>query len=267
MKNKIHFFLSAVVVMLMMSSCSSVKDIHYFQDIDKLTMQPLSDDYGAVIKRDDQLVIVVSGPDKTVCAPYNLTLGEMSTGGGYSSANPENATLTYLVDPSGNINFPTLGTIHVEGMTRNELAAYLQQEIGKDVRDPIVYVRIKNYKVTILGEVKSPGVKYFDSERVTIMQALGQAGDLALTAEREGILLIREIDGVPTHYRINLKSADIMNEPYYFLQQNDVIYVPANPRRIHQATMSTSIWSFGVSILSTTMSVATFVVTFISKSK
>ncbi len=255
-----HALVALAAITLLAPSCATKKDILYFQNIDEVEAKKQTTEYEAVIKKDDRLTIVVSGPDKTVTAPYNLTLGEMGVNGYSSSTNPEQSTLTYLVDPNGNINFPILGSIHVEGMTRNQLVNYLQTEIGKDVKDPIVYVSIKNYKITVLGEVKAPGTYTMDSEKITLLQALGRAGDLNLTAEREGILLIREENGVAKHYTIDLKSAELLNSPYYFLQQNDVIYVPASASRVATATTATGIWSTVLSSVTTTVSLVTLVI-------
>lgn len=191
---KLKNVLSAAVVatVCLLTACTSSKEILYFQNIDNYQLKPLATEYEAVIKKDDRLTIVVSGPDKTVCAPYNLTLSEMSATGGSASTNPETATLSYLVDPNGDIEFPILGRIHVEGMTRNQLVQYLTEEIGADVKDPIVYVSFRNYKITVLGEVRNPGTYTIDSEKINILQALGKAGDLNLTAKRQDVLLLRE---------------------------------------------------------------------------
>lgn len=249
---------SAVVfalLALIASSCTSSKDILYFQNIDQVQMQKLTNDYEAVIKKDDRLAIVVSGLDKTVTAPYNLTLGEMSTnGGGSYGTDPERATLSYLVDKDGNINFPSLGKIHVEGMTRNALADYLTQQISRDVKNPIVYVSFQNYKITILGEVRNPGTYTMDSEKVTILQALGKAGDLSLTALRE-VVLLREVNGQLTHTVIDMKSSDILSSPYYYLQQNDVLYIPPSATRVTAATTATGIWSVILSSITTMVAV------------
>ena len=245
---------------LLLSGCASYKDIVYFQDIDERTLKPLLNEYEATIKKDDRLAIVVSGSDKTVTAPYNLTLTELTTSAGSSAYGPENATLSYLVDSDGNIEFPILGKIHVEGMTRNELVQYLTREIGKDVKDPIVYVNFKNFKFTVLGEVRAPGTYTIDSEKINVLQALGRAGDLNLTAMREGILLIREVDGVQKHYKIDLKSSDLLESPYFYLQQNDVIYVPPSPTRVAQGTAATGLWSSMLSTISSAISIITLIV-------
>lgn len=253
---KIINIVSFAVISVVIASCTSSKDILYFQDISQTELQKLANEYEAVIKKDDRLTIVVSGPDKTVTAPYNLTLGEASSNGGYStiSTNPEQATLSYLVDKDGNINFPILGKVHVEGMTRNKLADYLTQQISKDVKNPVVYVSFRNYKVTILGEVRNPGTYTMDSEKVTILQALGRAGDLNLTALRE-VVLLREVNGQLTHTTIDLKNSDILSSPYYYLQQNDVLYIPPSATRVTAATTATGIWSVILSSITTMVAV------------
>lgn len=243
---------------ILLSGCTTSKEILYFQNIDDAELKPLATEYEAVIKKDDRLTIVVSGPDKLVCAPYNLTLSEMSASGVSSSTNPEQATLSYLVDANGEIDFPILGKIHVEGMTRNELVKYLTEEIGKDVKEPIVYVSFRNYKITILGEVRSPGTYTIDSEKINILQALGRAGDLNLTAKRDNILLLREENGVVKHHRIDLKDKDILESPYFYLQQNDVIYVSPSATRVATATTATGIWSVVLSSLTTLITVIAF---------
>ncbi|MBO4427643.1 MAG: polysaccharide biosynthesis/export family protein [Bacteroidales bacterium] len=255
--------LAAAIVAL--CGCTSSKQILYFQDINERTLGKLTNEYEAIIKKDDRLTILVSGADKTVTAPYNLTISELGTTS--TSTDPERATLTYLVDSEGNIEFPILGKIHVEGMTRNQLVEYLTTEIGRDVKDPIVYVSFRNYKITVMGEVKVPGTYTFDSEKVNILQALGRAGDLNLTAKRDDIILIREVDGVQTHHVINLKNSDILESPYFYLQQNDVIYVPASPTRIASATAATNLWSAALSAITTTVSVVSLAIVIKNQNK
>lgn len=256
----IKFVFCCLCLLAMVASCTSYKDIVYFQNIDEVNLKKLTSEYEAVIKKDDRLTIVVSGPDKTVTAPYNLTLGEMS-GTGTSNINPEQGTLAYLVDVNGDIDFPILGKIHVEGMTRGQLADYLTAEIGKDVHNPIVYVSFRNYKITVLGEVRAPGTYTFDSERINVLQALGKAGDLSLTAERQGILLIREVDGKQEHYKIDLKDSHLLDSPYFYLQQNDVIIVPASPTRVKAATTYTGIWGIVLSSITTAIAIISMVIT------
>lgn len=260
MKRFLLYFFAVALAAALSHSCASYKDIVYFQNIDDVELKPMSSEFEAVIKKDDRLTIVVSGPDKTVTAPYNLTLSELSTGSGGYSNNPEQSTLSYLVDVNGNIDFPILGKIHVEGMTRSQLVDYLTAEIGKDVQNPVVYVSFKNYKITVLGEVKTPGTYTIDSEKINILQALGRAGDLSLNAERDGILLIREVNGEQKHYKIDLKDAHLLDSPYFYLQQNDIIVVPPSPTRVASATTATGIWSVLLSSVTTALAVVSMII-------
>ena len=258
----LRFFSFATLILIGLTGltdCTTSKKIIYFQNLDDAELKPLDTQYEAVIKKDDRLTIVVSGPDKMVCAPYNLTLNEMSTTGTVvGNGNPEQSTLGYLVDANGDIDFPILGKIHVEGMTRNQLVNYLTQEIGKDIKEPVVYVAFRNYKITVLGEVRNPGTYTIDSEKINILQALGYAGDLNLTAKRQDILLLREVDGVLTHHRIDLRDKDILQSPYFYLQQNDILYVLPSATRVASATTATSIWSVVLSSITTVLAIMAF---------
>jgi polysaccharide export outer membrane protein len=257
--NKIFKSVLVLVIAAAASACTTTKDLLYFQDINERQLKAIANEYEAVIKTDDRLSIIVSGADKTVTAPYNLTLSELGTASG-SIANPEQSTLSYLVDSEGNIEFPILGRIHVEGLTRNQLVKLLTDEIGKDVKDPIVYVSFRNYKITVLGEVRNPGTYTMDSEKINVLQALGKAGDLLLTANRDGILLLREENGVQQHYTIDLRSSDILESPYFYLQQNDVLFVPASATRAMVSNGSLTIWGSFLSSVSTAVSVITLIV-------
>ena len=245
-------------------SCTTSKQILYFQDIDTAEIERIVTNYEPVIKRDDILKIVVSGPDKMVVQPYNLTLGEITTYSGSSS--PQNSTLEYHVDKDGYIDFPVIGKIKVLGKTRQDLVDYLTKELSKEVKDPVVYVSFANFKVTVLGEVKNPGTYNVTSERITILQALGMAGDLNLTARRDGIILIRDENGLNTHIKIDLKKSDILSSPYFYLQQNDVIYVPASPTRVTTANTS-QLWGTILSGVTTFMSVVSVILSVITLSK
>lgn len=258
--NLIKLSMACMCVCAIAASCTTSKQILYFQDIDTAEIDRIVTNYEPVIKRDDILKIVVSGPDKLVVQPYNLTLGEVST---YSSTSPEDATLQYHVDKDGYIDFPVLGRIKVLGMTRQDLVKYLTTELRREVKDPVVYVSFANFKVTVLGEVKNPGTYNVTSERITILQALGMAGDLNLTARRDGIILIRDENGLNTHIKIDLKTSDILSSPYFYLQQNDVIYVPASPTRVATAT-TTPLWSTILSGVTTFMSVVSVILSVVT---
>lgn len=250
-----------IIIVIAATSCTTSKQILYFQDIEEIEALKIDAEYITKIKKDDLLSIVVSGPEKAVILPFNLTLTESTYS---SSVDPSKSVLPYLVDSEGCIDFPILGKIKAEGMTRIELTNYLKDEISQFVKDPVVYIAFSNYKITVLGEVRSPGTYTMPSERTTLLQALGMAGDLTISAKREGILLIREVDGIQEHVTIDLRSADIMNSPYFYLHQNDVLYVPPSSSRIAQGTTASTIWSIALTSVST---MATIVALILSNRK
>lgn len=242
-------------------SCTSPKDILYFQDIDQTEMKKIEEQYEPVIMKDDKLQILISGPDKSVVTPYNFTLSDNSRGGNYMAPT---AVVPYLVDSDGCIDMPGLGRIKVEGMRRVDLVQKITDMLrdGGLVKDPVVSVAFMNYKVTVLGEVRNPGTYVMESERNTILQALGRAGDLLLTAKRDDIILIRDVDGKQTHIKIDLTKSDILNSPYFYLHQNDVIYVPQSATRVMQGTAATSLWSTVLSSITTLVTVITLIIRF-----
>lgn len=241
------------------ASCTSYKEILYLQDLSETNQENVDATFENRIQPGDRLAIIVTGPDKMVTAPYNLTLGEIAAGG--TTTDPEVSTLPYFVDKEGYITFPKLERIHVAGMTQQELRDYLAAEIRKDVKEAIVHVTIKNFKVHIMGEVRNPGWYTIESDHnVTIFQALSRAGDLALTAKRDGVIVLREENGVQNHYVLDLKSKEVFNSPAYFIQQNDVIMVQPSASRVAAATTATGIWSTVLSSISTSLAVVSLVI-------
>lgn len=244
--------------------CTSSKDILYFQDIDTFDARKIEAEYEPVIMKDDKLQIIISGPDKSVVMPYNFTLSTNQSGG----YNTTQAVVPYLVDSQGYIDMPGLGRMKVEGMRRVDLVDHITRLLTDQglVKEPVVSVSFLNYRITVLGEVKAPGTYTVPSERVTVLQALGMAGDLLITADRHDLILIRDVDGVQTHYKIDLTESSILNSPYFYLHQNDVLYVPQSATRIAQGTAATSLWSIVLSSLTTLVTVATFLITRFAKS-
>ena len=240
------------------ASCTSPKQILYFQDIDEMVAQKIEEQYEPVIMKDDKLQILISGPDKSVISPYNFTLSDNSSGS-YTSAQ---AVVPYLVDSDGCIDMPGLGRLKVEGMRRVDLVNKITDLLrdGGLIKDPVVSVSFMNYKVTVLGEVRNPGTYLMDGERNTILQALGKAGDLQLTAKRDDIILIRDVDGKQTHIKIDLTKSDILNSPYFYMHQNDVIYVPQSATRVRQGTAALSLWSTVLSSITTLITIITFII-------
>lgn len=241
-------------------SCTSPKDILYFQDIDQTEMKKIEEQYEPVIMKDDKLQILISGPDKSIISPYNFTLSD-NTSSGYTTSQ---SVVPYLVDSDGCIDMPGLGRMKVEGMRRVDLVKKITDMLrdGGLIKDPVVSVSFMNYKVTVLGEVRNPGTYVMDGERNTILQALGKAGDLLLTAKRDDIILIRDVDGKQTHIKIDLTKSDILNSPYFYMHQNDVIYVPQSATRVMQGTAATSLWSTVLSSITTLVTVITLIIRF-----
>ena len=162
---------------------------------------------------------------------------------------------------------PGLGRIKAEGMHRTELVEHITKLLVDQglVKQPVVSVSFLNYRITVLGEVKNPGTYTVPSERVTVLQALGMAGDLLITADRHEIVLIRDEDGKQTHFKFDLTESSILNSPYFYLHQNDVIYVPQSAIRIAQGTTATSLWSIILSSATTLVTVVTFLLSMRSR--
>jgi len=254
--------LSAGIFLL--SSCATVKDIAYFQN--KVVNHPEKIDKhaGIVIQAKDMLSIVVSSRNPELVTMFNLPIVSFQAGTDNVSATGAQRLLGYVVDNDGYIDFPVLGPLNVAGMTRWELSEMIKDRLLKDglLTDAVVTVEFMNFKVSVLGEVNSPGTYTIDGDKVTVLQAISLARDLTIFGLRENVSVIRERDGERTIYQINLCDEDLFKSPAYYLQQNDIIYVEPNPERARQSTTDdktlrmTSILVSGGSLL---VSIATLV--------
>jgi len=224
--------LSAVVTLTIIgaTSCTSSKSsLTYFKDLSNVTEKTFEQgEYGIRIQPDDELFISVTSLVPEATAQYNLPLMNPGLRGNMGITTTTPQSQTYVVDPKGDIIFPVFGVIHVEGMTVEALSEKISKLVSKDVADPIVKVELMNFKFNVLGEVNSPGVKRVDAHKVSIFDALAMAGDLTSYGKRENVALIREENGKRVLHRINLNSSEVFESPYYYLQQNDVIYVEPN---------------------------------------
>ena len=194
----------------------------YYQNVTSVNNKEITNSYEIKIQPDDLLMINVTCDDLEISKPFNISNGIQSGGG-----NQQNMS-TYLVDVKGFINFPVLGSLKIGGLTRTELMKLLTDKISQYIKNPLIIVTIKNYKVTVQGEVASPGIISFDPERFTLVDALLKAGDLKIQAKRENILIIRQIDGKITYNRVDITKTDFIDSPFYYLKQNDMIYVEPN---------------------------------------
>lgn len=230
MSLKITSIICVCAMMMALSSCSSSKkNLSYFSNIPEGTSGVIgSSDYEIKIVPADELLITVNSSLPDATADYNLPLSNPAKSATIAESTGTPSQQTYIVDKQGNINFPILGNIHVSGMTTSQLTDYLTQKISEDVNDPIVRVQLINFKVNVIGEVKEPAMINVKSERFSIFDALASAGDLTEYGNRNNVVVIREIDGVKHYQRLNLQDASIVESPYFYLHQNDVVYVEPN---------------------------------------
>jgi polysaccharide export outer membrane protein len=232
---KTRILIISILAIVMCTSCASRKDLVYFQDEPLEPGLSMSEPKQLIYKPDDILTINVSALDPDTVRPFNLALVSNNSN---DSRNAQSGLRqqTYLVDYNGNIEFPVLGTIKVEGLTRTDLTNLLVERIKIMANDPIVNIRLSNFTITIIGEVSNPGTFTIQDERITILEALGLANDLTIFGERKNVLVIREVEGKKKFAKIDLTSVNTVNSNVYYLQQNDVIYVEPNKARIRSST-------------------------------
>ncbi len=223
-----------MVVLVMFSSCGSRKNMVYLQP-DSTQINTLYDQYVPKIQTNDILTIVVTAADPKVTAPFNPA-STMSTGN-MTQATDMALRPTYTVDNDGYITLPLLGKVHVLGLTRIQAIEKLRSELTQYIKDPGVNINFNNFRVSVLGEVARPGSFIMPTERVTVLEALGMAGDMTIRGIRDNVLLIREIDGQKTMHRLDLTKESTLNSPYYYLAQNDVIYVEPNKAQINNSKL------------------------------
>lgn len=265
-----RFFL-ATTAAIVLAGCTGTKDVQYVQDMTPNAVNIAKANPGLLIEPDDLLSIVVTTKNPELGTAFNMQPGMMSMSnqeGGQSylgggSGNQKRET-GYRVDSEGNIVFPVLGTLHVAGLTRRELESMIKQRITKEglLTDFSVTATFMNSKISILGDVGAPGNYDFKDDKYTLIQALADAGDLNMTAERE-IMVIREKGGERKMYTVDLKSKDLFDSPVYYLQQNDIIYVLPNDIKAASRDLNSNsfrTWGTWLSLFSFAGSIATMIV-------
>jgi polysaccharide export outer membrane protein len=239
------------LLLLTLQSCHLREKMVYLQETETIAAkQDSTQAYAPKLRPDDLLQIQVGGQDMEALAPFQFYVLEGGQGGGQGMQAM--TSVFYLIDPNGNINFPVLGFVQVAGLTRLEATVKLQELLGSYVTEPVVNIQIKNFKVSILGEVALPGSYTMPSDRVSILEAVAMAGDLKLSGIRQNILLVREQDGKRIEYRLDLTQKDLYKSPAYYLVQNDVIYVEPNRGARFQGqniTVFTQVISTSLSLL------------------
>lgn len=226
-----------LVLLIMLGSCATRDSIRYYEGI-AAAVENDSVTYNPILKQDDLLSIIVSSPNAEATANFNVaSYGVGTTGNAPGTYMAAPTYLSYLVDNEGKINFPVLGPLKVGGLTRKEAISMLNTKLKAYINDPFVTLRILNFKISVQGEVKSPGSFPVATERVTLPEALSMAGDLTIYGRRDNILVIREIDGKKSYNFVDLTKADFINSPFYYLSQNDVVYVEQNKTRINSSVI------------------------------
>jgi polysaccharide export outer membrane protein len=248
-----HFYF---VLLLAFSSCTSKKNLIYFQGSGAISSERNSN-YDPVFRKDDLLNVTVLGLDVEAVAPFNLPITQLYpvTNGGYSMGAP--TPPGYLVDSEGNIDLPVIGKVKVGGLNRGAAVELIKKKLEPYIVKPGVNIRILNYKVTVLGEVRNPGTFTIPNERITLPEALGIAGDLLITGVRSNILVIRQVDGKTIETRVDLTAKDIFNSPVYYLSQNDVVYVEPNRAKVNSSVMNASNVGIAISVLSLLITMVT----------
>ena len=242
-------------LLFLATGCVSTKQLTYLQTVNDTSVenQKVAYSYELKVQDDDLLYITLSSKDAELVEPF-----KNSTMLGNVQSN-SNQVSGFLVDNAGYINVPLLGRMYVRGLTCNAIATNMEQQliVGNFIKDPVVTVRLGNFKITRLGEVTSPGTKYISGNRVTILEAISMGGDMTVIGKRKSVKVLREIDGKQTLHELDLTKADILSSPYYYLCQNDVVYVEPNKSLSVKSSPWTTYLGVGGSVLSLIISIIT----------
>lgn len=264
-----YFFLLKKTIpflfVLLFFSCKPRTELVYYQNIDGLRGAEKANSYEIKIQPDDLLMIIVSADDRESALPFNLTTVSVPSAMNVNSGSMVNAVgqetmQSYLVDAEGTIDFPILGKLKVGGLSRSELMRLLETKITKYIKNPIINIRLMNFKVSVQGEVTMPGTYPVNSDRLTLIEAISMAKDLTIYGKRDNILIIREVNGVKSYNRVDITKADFINSPFYYLAQNDVVYVEPNKTRINGAAVGANTGVI-ISITSLLITLITLIVT------
>lgn len=249
------YIIALLLLATLAVSCSTRKKMVYFQGDENI--KTASTTYAPVFKPDDYISVIVTADDPETAVPFNFpqeVVGQRQQmmGGNMALGMPINNG--YLIDDEGFVELPIIGRMEVGGLTRKELVVQLKEKYTAFLENPIVNVKIQNFKISVLGDVKGPGTYLVPNERITLMEAISLAGDLALTGQRNNILVVREKNNERLEYRVDITGKDFFQSPVYYLEQNDVVYVEPNLASRTQGTF----WRTSGPIL---LSIASFSIT------
>ena len=246
---KRNIFLLFFSVLLALTSCKTkekVNEYNYLQNVEDIATEVSQKTADTTIQKGDQLIVLVTAKDMEVVKPFNQNYysSQSSTVPGVTSSNNNAPEKGYLVNSEGRIDFPVLGSIIAQDKTLEQLQSELTSKISTYVKNPVVTLRLANFKITVLGEVARPGPYILSDLNPNVLTAIGLAGDLSMYGKRDNILIVRNVNGVTTKDRINLMDGSFINSPFYQLKQGDVIYVSANTtkEKIARLDPNTSIY-------------------------
>ncbi len=249
-------------VALVLCSCAAPKQIVYFQDIAEGYSMPLPESQPITVQPEDKISILVNSKDPELANLFNLPVVSRYLGtNAAGTSTPVQGTVSgYTVNSEGDIDFPVLGKVHIAGLSREEIASRIKGELVSRnlVKDPIVTVEFMNLTISVLGEVTKPGRYSIDKDRITLMEAIGMAGDLSIYGKRDNVTVVRKENGEESVYRVDISSGnELYASPVYYLKQNDVIYIEPNSMRVRQSTVngnnvrSSSFWMSLASLITT----------------
>lgn len=258
---KILFVVGLCMMTALFSGCVMTKQVAYFQNLDSVDITKKVNVPEVRVKTNDELTILVSSVTPEAAEPFNMNINSRSTSS-MNSASAGKGMYSYIVDQQGNINFPVVGKLNVVGLTRPEVEDKITKAIKPyfaETENPVVKVRFTSFHVTIIGEVTGSKLINVENERLSIIEALAQAGDLSVYGKRPNVLLVREnSNGEKMAIRYNLNDANVFNSPYYYLEQNDIIYV--EPQRAKARSADVSSYTFWTPISSVLVSLATLAI-------
>ena len=260
--------LTVLAVLCGLASCNpeTYKKINYLQDVKQDTTMTMKVNKGIIIQPQDQLSIIVTSRDPKMAVPFNLSVSSFYTGSELASGGGSSQRITgYVVNNDGDIQFPSLGTVHAAGLNRWELQELIKDKLADTglLRDAVVTVEFLNFKISVLGEVTAPGTYSVTGDKITILQALALARDLTIYGQRENVQVIREQNGRRQIFKMDLTSSDIFSSEAYYLQQNDVVYVTPSKVRAGQGEINENYFksgSFWISLASISMTTINLII-------
>ncbi len=250
---KVNKLICMILLSFLLAACQSYKKVPYLQDVEAVNQATQQKTlYDAKIMPKDLLTIVVSCTSPELAAPFNLTIASPSSLSiQYTTTQP--VLQQYLVDNEGKISFPVLGALTVGGLTKKQAEQLIVDKLKPYMKEnPIVTVRMVNYKISVIGEVARPGTFTISNEKVNLLEALAMAGDMTVYGLRDNVKLIREdANGKQQIVTLDLNNAETILSPYYWLQQNDIVYITPNKAKARNSDVgnSTSLWFSATSIL------------------